>query len=131
MNQGRIAHTLKASSGFLGRCPVRIPLAHAVPFEVFRSARAIDDCEGLHFVFSLTVSIVDNSLHFVKNFSRFVLKGLATHVYNSLIFGHCHNHTIGFHGSLTGYCHEQNPRFNRERWIGYIKGENGPNGGAR
>ena len=27
--------------------------------------------------------IVDNSLHFVKNFSRFVLKGLATHVYNS------------------------------------------------
>jgi len=35
-------------------------------------------------VFSLTVSIVDNSLHFVKNFSRFVLKGLATHVYNSL-----------------------------------------------
>ncbi len=26
---------------------------------------------------------VDNSLHFVKNFSRFVLKGLATHVYNS------------------------------------------------
>jgi signal transduction histidine kinase len=37
----------------------------------------------LHFVFSLTVLIVDNSLHFVKNFSRFVLKGLATHVYNS------------------------------------------------
>jgi hypothetical protein len=31
----------------------------------------------------LTVSIVDNSLHFVKNFSRFVLKWLATHVYNS------------------------------------------------
>jgi hypothetical protein len=35
---------------------------------------------------SLTVFIVDNSLHFVKNFSRFVLKGLATHVYNSLSF---------------------------------------------
>ena len=33
---------------------------------------------------SLTVFIVDNSLHFVKNFSRFVLKWLATHVYNSL-----------------------------------------------
>jgi hypothetical protein len=29
------------------------------------------------------VRIVDNSLHFVKDFSRFVLKGLATHVYNS------------------------------------------------
>jgi hypothetical protein len=35
---------------------------------------------------SLTVVIVDNSLRFVKNFSRFVLKGLATHVYNSLGF---------------------------------------------
>src|SRR5208282_5832177 len=35
---------------------------------------------------SESVSIVDNSLHFVKNFSRFVLKGLATHVYNSLLF---------------------------------------------
>lgn len=33
----------------------------------------------------LTVFIVDNSLHFVKNFSRFVLKGLASHVYNSPI----------------------------------------------
>ena len=32
---------------------------------------------------SKTVSIVDNSLHFVKDFSRFVLKGLASHVYNS------------------------------------------------
>jgi hypothetical protein len=32
----------------------------------------------------LTVFIVDNSLHFVKNFIRFILKGLATHVYNSL-----------------------------------------------
>ena len=83
MNQGRIAHTLKASGRFLGRCSVRIPLAYAVPFEVFRSTRAIDDREGLHFVSSLTVSIVDNSLHFVKDFSRFVLKGLATHVYNS------------------------------------------------
>jgi hypothetical protein len=31
----------------------------------------------------LTVSIVDNSLDFVKHFSRFVLKGLASHVYNS------------------------------------------------
>jgi hypothetical protein len=27
--------------------------------------------------------IVDNSLAFVKNFSRFAMKGLATHVYNS------------------------------------------------
>jgi hypothetical protein len=31
---------------------------------------------------------------------------------------------------LANFCHSQNPHFNRERWIGYIKGENGPNGGA-
>jgi hypothetical protein len=30
---------------------------------------------------------------------------------------------------LADFCHEANPRFNRERWIGYIKGENGKNGG--
>jgi hypothetical protein len=41
----------------------------------------------LHFVFSLTASIVDNSLRKVKHFSRFVLKGLATHVYNSPLKG--------------------------------------------
>jgi hypothetical protein len=32
---------------------------------------------------------------------------------------------------LADFCHEQNPKFNRERWISYIKGECGPNGGAR
>jgi len=32
--------------------------------------------------------------------------------------------------SLADFCTSQNPRFNRERWIGYINGENGPNGGA-
>ncbi len=37
----------------------------------------------LRFVFRSHASIVDNSLENVKNFSRFVLKGLATHVYNS------------------------------------------------
>jgi hypothetical protein len=30
---------------------------------------------------------------------------------------------------LSNFCHSQNPRFNRERWIGYIKGECGSNGG--
>lgn len=33
--------------------------------------------------FSCCQFLVDNSLHFVKNFSRLVLKGLATYVYNS------------------------------------------------
>ena len=30
---------------------------------------------------------------------------------------------------LAGFCKSQNGRFNRERWLGYIRGENGPNGG--
>ena len=30
---------------------------------------------------------------------------------------------------LADFCAAQNPRFNRERWIGYIEGTNGPNGG--
>lgn len=27
------------------------------------------------------------------------------------------------------FCRSQNSRFNRERWFGYIRGENGPSGG--
>ncbi len=34
------------------------------------------------------------------------------------------------HG-LAEFCQSQNPRFNRERWLAYIAGECGPNGGAR
>jgi hypothetical protein len=30
---------------------------------------------------------------------------------------------------LAEFCLEVNPRFKRERWLGYIKGLNGPNGG--
>ena len=32
--------------------------------------------------------------------------------------------------SLADYCYHQNRRFNRSRWIGYIEGANGPNGGS-
>jgi hypothetical protein len=32
---------------------------------------------------------------------------------------------------LAAFCEAQNPRFNRERWLGYIAGTNGPSGGAR
>lgn len=31
---------------------------------------------------------------------------------------------------LADFCKSQNGRFDRERWLGYIAGENGPNGGA-
>ena len=33
--------------------------------------------------------------------------------------------------TLADFCKSQNPRFNRERWLGYINGECGPNGGKR
>jgi hypothetical protein len=32
---------------------------------------------------------------------------------------------------LADFCQTQNRNFNRERWIAYIKGECGPNGGKR
>ena len=32
---------------------------------------------------------------------------------------------------LAAFCQEQNSNFNKSRWIGYIKGENGPNGGKK
>lgn len=31
---------------------------------------------------------------------------------------------------LAYFCRQQNPRFNRERWLNYIAGECGPSGGA-
>ena len=33
--------------------------------------------------------------------------------------------------ALADFCETQNPNFNRERWLGYIAGTNGPSGGAR
>jgi hypothetical protein len=32
--------------------------------------------------------------------------------------------------TLADFCRGQNYNFMRERWIGYIRGENGPSGGA-
>ena len=32
---------------------------------------------------------------------------------------------------LADFCRSQNPAFNRERWLGYINGDNGPSGGKR
>ena len=31
--------------------------------------------------------------------------------------------------ALANFCQSSNPNFNRERWLGYIAGENGKNGG--
>ena len=33
--------------------------------------------------------------------------------------------------ALADFCQSQNPNFNRERWLSYIAGEFGPNGGSR
>ncbi len=32
--------------------------------------------------------------------------------------------------TLANFCATSNPRFNRERWLNYVNGECGPNGGA-
>jgi hypothetical protein len=32
-------------------------------------------------------------------------------------------------GTLADFCASRNPQFKRERWLGYIRGENGPHGG--
>ena len=32
--------------------------------------------------------------------------------------------------TLADFCQSQNPNFNRERWLGYIAGTNGPSGGS-
>lgn len=37
---------------------------------------------------------------------------------------------VGTKHALADFCAAQNPRFNRERWLAYIEGECGPNGGA-
>lgn len=45
---------------------------------------------------------------------------------------HDDGQTVNFEAvteALAHFCQRQNPRFNRERWLGYIAGENGPSGG--
>jgi hypothetical protein len=39
--------------------------------------------------------------------------------------------TFGQIQELADFCAAQSPAFNRERWLGYIAGTNGKNGGAR
>lgn len=54
--------------------------------------------------------------------------GLGTTIMNSdaqLIAGQW----IMDRDALADFCKSQNSQFNRERWLGYIAGENGKNGG--
>ncbi|MFL6437725.1 MAG: hypothetical protein ACJ71Q_09110 [Terriglobales bacterium] len=45
--------------------------------------------------------------------------------------GYCEPFTRKQIEHLASFCHAQNSNFKRERWVGYIKGENGKNGGKR
>lgn len=40
-----------------------------------------------------------------------------------------YNFNEGQINMIADFCREQNPNFNRERWLSYIKGECGSNGG--
>jgi hypothetical protein len=42
---------------------------------------------------------------------------------------YCEPFTVAQVHHLANFCHAQNLRFNRERWIAYIGGICGPNGG--
>ena len=44
---------------------------------------------------------------------------------------YCEPFTAAQIDHLANFCHAQNSNFNRERWIDYIAGGCGPNGGAR
>ncbi len=43
--------------------------------------------------------------------------------------GYCEPFTDSQLEHLANFCHAQNASFKRERWLGYIKGANGPSGG--
>jgi len=48
-----------------------------------------------------------------------------------VVSNHCESFTLKQLEHLANFCAEQNPNFNRERWLGYIAGTNGKNGGKR
>jgi hypothetical protein len=43
---------------------------------------------------------------------------------------HTYSQFMAIVDGLADFCQAQNPEFNRERWLAYISGECGPNGGA-
>ena len=45
--------------------------------------------------------------------------------------GYCEPFTPNQLAHLANFCHSENANFKRGRWLGYIKGENGPCGGAK
>ena len=53
---------------------------------------------------------------------------LAASLQRAVGYRACWEHMIGV---LADFCQSQNPRFNRARWIAYINGECGPNGGPK
>lgn len=57
---------------------------------------------------------------------------IKDHEYKARIMG---QHFTGFTQDqiemLADFCQTTNPNFKRQRWLGYVRGENGPNGGSR
>ena len=54
---------------------------------------------------------------------------IREHTYNDTTVSH--EFTDGQLEVLGDFCQAQNPNFNRDRWLGYIAGTNGKNGGKR
>ena len=50
----------------------------------------------------------------------------ASH-WNANLFRACDEHVV----ALADFCQSQNSAFKRDRWLGYIAGTNGKNGGKR
>ena len=44
---------------------------------------------------------------------------------------YCEPFTLAQVAHLADFCHAQNPQFKKGRWLDYIAGKVGPNGGAR
>lgn len=47
--------------------------------------------------------------------------------FNTALSKYDHGHIEG----LASFCKAQNPDFNRDRWLDYVAGKCGPNGGAK
>jgi hypothetical protein len=62
---------------------------------------------------------------------HFIALANAIREHNRLVSTRDESFTATQLETLADFCRAQNPNFKRERWIDYINGQCGPNGGAR
>lgn len=62
---------------------------------------------------------------------HFIALADAIRIHNSLFSSFGERFDARQIGVLADFCKAQNSNFNRERWLAYIEGECGPNGGKR